>query len=240
MAHQLMMRGFWGPRPEGEEGVTERLSAFCKRLGDLFPGEMAEWLDASEIGVRLEDVDEARAFVQQCFSKLSDTETELGVVLVASASPANGVKLTFNAIAGGFSQLATLKNNIVLKLDLPPGIAEHDRVTIARNCFDVLLEEWEPDWGDLTSRVLWDAIRSAVQIKSRTPRAGYVTYLSAGRKAEIPTELMPQSTETADGGILIGDTADGSFLPPARIADIDNSLRATPAFEPLPTDRSRL
>jgi hypothetical protein len=240
MTDQLMMRGFWGPRRETAEGLAERLSAFCGRLAELFPGGTTQWLDAQEVGFPLASPDAARAFVEQRFAKLSEAEAELGVVLVASAAQANGAKLTFNASAGGFSELRTLKNNVVLKVDPPSDVKVRDRVTIARQCFSVLVQEWEPDWADLTSHELWDAVRGTVQVKSRAPRAGFLTYLSAGRKAGLPVELMAQSVETSDGGILIGGTAENEFIAPPQVADIDNVLRPTPAFEPVPTDRSRL
>lgn len=240
MADQLMMRGFWGPRQESTEGLTERLSAFCGRLGELFPGGANEWLDAQEVAAPLATPDGARAFVEQRFAKLTEGEAELGVVLVASAEYADGTKLTFNASAGGFSELRTLKNNVVLKVDLPSGASAQDRVLIARECFAVLLREWEPDWADVTSHELWDAIRGTVQVKSRAPRAGFVTYLSSGRKVGVPADIAAQSVETSSGGILIGSVTDNEFLTPAQVADIDNALRPTPAFEPVPTDRSRL
>lgn len=240
MTDQLMMRGFWGPRREKAEDLAERLSAFCGRLGELFSGGATEWLDAQEVGFPLASPDAAREFVQQRFAKLPDAEAELGVVLVASAMQTNGAKLTFNASAGGFSELRTLKNNVVLKVDLPSGGMARDHVEIARQCFSILVQEWEPDWADLTSHELWDAVRGTVQVKSRAPRAGFLTYLSAGRKAGVPVELMSKSVETSDGGILIGGAVEHEFLAPARIADIDNVLRPTPAFEPVPTDRSRL
>ncbi|MCX5186793.1 Imm52 family immunity protein [Streptomyces sp. NPDC059837] len=240
MADQLMMRGFWGPRQESAEGLAERLSAFCGRLGELFPGGAKEWLDAQEVAAPLASPDGARAFVEQRFAKLSEGEAELGVVLVASAEYADGTKLTFNASVGGFSELRTLKNNVVLKVDLPSGASAQDCVLIARECFAVLLREWEPDWADVTSHELWDAIRGTVQVKSRTPRAGFVTYLSSGRKVGVPAGIAAQSVETSGGGILIGSVTDKEFLTPAQVADIDNALRPTPAFEPVPTDRSRL
>jgi hypothetical protein len=240
MTDQLMMRGFWGPRRETAEGLAERLSAFCGRLGELFPGGTTQWLDAQEVGFPLASPDAARAFVEQRFAKLSEAEAELGVVLVASAAQANGAKLTFNASAGGFSELRTLKNNVVLKVDPPSDVKVRDCVTIARQCCSVLVQEWEPDWADLTSHELWDAVRGTVQVKSRAPRAGFVTYLSSGRKAGVPADIAAQAVETSDGGILIGGVTDKEFLTPTQVADIDDALRPTPAFEPVPTDRSRL
>ncbi|MBJ6640410.1 hypothetical protein H4K36_25725 [Streptomyces sp. DHE7-1] len=240
MAEQLMMRGFWGPRQEKSDDLAERLSAFCRRLGELIPGGIVHWLDAQDAAVALASQEGARAFVGQRFAGLADDEGRLGVVLVASAEGAGGMKLTFSASAGGYSELRTLKNNAVLKIDVPSGVTAQAHAELARECFAVLVEEWEPDWADLTSHDLWDAIRDKVQVKSRTPRAGFVTYLSSGRREGVPADIVAPSVATADGGILIGAGTGSEFIGQDRVAQIDNALRSTPAFEPVPTDRSRL
>jgi hypothetical protein len=98
---------------------------------------------------------------------------------------------------------------------------------------------WDPDWGNVTSRSLRDALAGAQPAGKPGPDIGYLNYLSEGRAQALPGDLDQQVVRLDEGGVIIGSSESGDLLPVEKTAKLAEVLRPSPAFAPTPTSRSK-
>ncbi|MFG2250978.1 hypothetical protein [Spirillospora sp. NPDC048823] len=101
-------------------------------------------------------------------------------------------------------------------------------------------EVCEPDWGEVYNDALTDAQSENPQIAIKTPRAGFVTFLSSNRRARVSGEVPGRTRHAADGGLLIDIIEDGRFPELDAVAELDRQLRDSGALVEIPESQERL
>ncbi|MFB8281169.1 hypothetical protein [Nocardia colli] len=100
----------------------------------------------------------------------------------------------------------------------------------------ILADAWQADFGSV-----WTAdVRDAQQVTRGQPWTGWVTWLSAGRRARVPEDLASTATVMPDGSLVMSMLPrDGTVPSMHLIVHLAERLREAGAFEPCPVDRSR-
>jgi hypothetical protein len=236
---KLIVQVVWGPRPETAAECADRWLDTQRRLAAVAPDLLGRW-------VRLEETDEGLAEID-----LTDVDTlrrlvaagappgpprpELGFTFSSSTGRRGGPGDTFfTASAGLYTGDPNLLNQA--RLEVYPGPPEDEPRwrALGGPALLALVAAWEPDHGAVTGR----SLRRAQPAGPREPRAGYLTYLCAGRRAAVPANRPGRVAGTPDGGVLLAATAPGGGRPgPDEVAAVGAALRAAGAFTPVPTDR---
>lgn len=229
------MRGFWGPRAEESLELARRVCALLARIEDLRPEGFGDWVLAEETRLSSGDPGRLAEYIDSEIERRGEDGTHLGVVLVTSAVAPSGAKVSVTATVGVTSRSASLKNSVVVEVGGPD-----ESVEIAQRTLAALVDEWDPDWGDIASHQLWDDVRGRVRTRRRAPRIGYVTYLSRTRWGlvsagpDLPCRLEQWSE---DSGVLSLLSQTGSLPLPDAVVALDHAIDGTGAFQAMPTDR---
>jgi hypothetical protein len=236
MAETFLIRGFWGPRAEGDAELPGRVRRFLGRLNALRPGPGDTWSLPEDD--RLEAADSAGLahYVREEAAQVRQESDKLPTVLVLWAKPADGIKIEVTIAAGSTG----MKNSAVVTF--VPSAGDVDaQLAMAHDVLGALVEEWDPDWGDIYTRQLQGGLRGRVEARTESPRAGYSLYLSGLRwKAARAVSLPGRQWELAEGGVVSLDGEPGSLPSVDQVVALDEALAPTAAFGPVPHDSPHL
>jgi hypothetical protein len=246
-SEKILLQVAWGPRKESSAEVAERWLAMQQRLTPLAPDLLGRWVHGYETAdgklaeQELADLETLQALVEHGAHHKDDPPdeviAELGYQLSASNGRGGGPgEVGFVANAGLHTDLPGLMNQA--RLEAYPGSDELPRwAALAEPVLTALVAAWEPDYGQVWT---W-SVREPQDPQPRQPFAGYVTYLSPGRRRYLTSELPAATRELADGGLLVSVIGpDGAFGSPDDVAAVGATLRESGAFAPTPTDRPQL
>lgn len=219
----------WGRNDESMESVARRLAGFLKSLATIHPA-FSRWWYPPHLGQVKREFIWAKPF--RAGELLRTLESRIGYTFVWRGPPEPG----YSVLAGNdvndtyrrcmFScpllilagREGPRANSISLQSSGPHG-EESDVMFGAETIeaiFRAMIAAWEPVWGDLAYRILWDRLR----LRESLPyKAGWMTYLGppfVGRvtpPSSVITEQMPQG-----GTLLITTKEPMSPVNPAHIA----------------------
>ncbi len=229
MDEPLIARGFWGPRQEMPDRVADRLLAFLAGLGEVV-GESIRWLSPESPGQSLAVPEVARRVIADAFGANTDAP-HLGINQVYDGSGQRVGKFRISMGVGRYSDSPNAHNSFVVRWAGAEALAD----PILRR----VVTAWDPDWGNVTSRSLRDALSGLQPAGKPGPDIGYLTYLSEGRAQALPGGLDQQVTKLDEDGVIIGSAESGDLLPVEKLAELAKALRPSPAFAPTPTSRSK-
>lgn len=242
---KLVVRGFWGPRKEADSPGAQRWLTFLERLGAVIPGAPTApggWKDA-EGGTLPARIDAVASHIE-ARSDPADIARGLGYVFSAISSVSGGVGLAVLGSTGMTKASTVLTNSIVVEIRAAPGSGADlgvEWLPLATATLEALVEAWDPDWGVVADRALRDHLEMARGRPRRTPDTGWVTYLSSGRAALVPSDLAGSRRSTRTGGVLVDLVTDEGSLPSHdTVLVLDTSLHSTPAYDPVPADAPHL
>ena len=228
---ELIARGFWGPRQETAEQVTDELVAFIAGLDEVL-GEKISWSSPALPGKPLEERDNALKAVSDAFRENTDAPN-LGISQ-AYRGRGNGITVAITLIVGGYTESAKVRNSIVVKW------RGADVAKFAGPVLRQLASAWDPDWAAVTSRSLNEALAQVQPAGKPGPKLGYLNYLSEGRAKALPGGMDKHLDKLDNGGVLIGSGEGDRFLSVEKVTEFAKVLRLSAAFSPTPTDRSKL
>ncbi|MFC0623147.1 Imm52 family immunity protein [Kribbella deserti] len=236
MDEPLIARGFWGPRQETPDRVADRLLAFLAGLDEVV-GERVRWSasEASEAsgasGRSLAGPDDARRMIADAFRANTDAP-HLGINQAYDGSGQRVRKFRISMGVGRYSESPNAHNSFVVRWAGAEALADPILRRVAA--------AWDPDWGNVTSRSLRDALAGLQPAGRPGPDIGYLNYLSEGRAQALPSGLDLQVVTLDEGGVIIGSGVSGDLLPLEKTAELAEVLRPSPAFAPTPTSRTKL
>lgn len=179
---------YWGRRRESSLRCGERLAGCVARLGEIDEA-LARWFRrasskaAAKTPVNLDPESLGRLLAQGRNRRDLDKEVieELGfsVGLWNRAKPVVGLSAT----VGAHPSFPGVLNSLVL--DFPPPESEALRLyepSVAEAIFDAVIEAWEPAWATWTSH----SLRGAQDSEAREPVVGWMTYMAAPVRADVP------------------------------------------------------
>lgn len=235
---EIAVRGFWGPRKEPVARYAERWLALLRRLEQIAPEVFGGWMSAQdENSVSLDLSPQALTEYIAAQTPEDYADLELGHRFAFKCRSANGILVGGSASVGIDPAVPGMNNRFILSLG--KGGSDRARVTwpLTGQVLQALAEEWEPDWGDAGTYELWELLAEESDIDNTSPRAGYVTYLSPGRRKLAPDGLPGRTVVTEGGGLLI-DLFDGPRPPEDRqVVELDRVLRTAGALAAVPADR---
>ncbi|WP_433007423.1 hypothetical protein [Kribbella sp. CA-294648] len=230
MDEPLIARGFWGPRRETPDQVADRLLAFLAGLDEVV-GESVRWSSPESSGQPLAEPGHARQVISDAFRANTDAP-QLGINQAYDGSGQRVHKFRISMGVGRYSESPGAHNSFVLRWAGAEDLAD----PILRQ----VVTAWDPDWGNVTSRSLRDALGGLQPAGKPGPDIGYLNYLSEGRAQALPGGLDRQMVKLDDGGVIIGSGKSGDLPPVEQTAELAKVLSPTPAFAPTPTTRSKL
>lgn len=242
------IRGFWGTRQESVEELAKRWVAFLRRLSEL-DGEVFDgWRESSDNELTAPYLTPTISTLATyiCAQNPEENADFIGRTATLSASRPACPNVRVSATAGGVEGVVGSRVVVTLGIEAVPQTAESEVARRLRgrlgDLLSALVEEWEPDWGDVSDMALRDAVANAQGLRPSNPRCGTITYLSAGRRALAPPDLPSVSRTLPDGGVVIDLTdAQGGVATVDQVIAVDSLLRKAGALEklPIPTDRAR-
>jgi hypothetical protein len=135
---------------------------------------------------------------------------------------------------GGYSDSPNVRNAVIVKWHAA------DAAALADPILRHLVSTWDPDWGNVTSRSLNDALADVQPVGGPTPKVGYLSYLSKGRAQALPGDLDKHLSRLGDGGVIIGSDGD-DYLPAVdKVREFAKIRTLSAAFSATPTSRSKL
>ena len=240
MIETWQLAGFWGPRDESAESCAERWLTFFRDLealgSDLLRGwgPRADSLSAAMKELVLEHEvlsNEVRAGAMERLD-----ENAPGFIFGAWNRREGVDGVAFSAICGQGSSV--LLNNAHLRVHTGSAADRATWALLASDMLRLLVEAWDPDWGFYVA----GSLRNQQSEKSdRSPVAGYLTYLSSGRRAVLPSNVSGKVTVTPEGGVLVSlIEPDGNLRKPKDVLRLEKTLTKSGCFAPTPTDRPTL
>lgn len=241
MSETFLVRGFWGPRAEANVDLAQRTCAFLSRLGRLRPEGFGDWVLADDSVLSVDDPASLGARIEQKVELRGAEGAELGVVLVVSGSSPTGATCRVTATVGVTSQLEALQNSIVVKLQPSMTGDSGEWLAAAEQTLSDLVDEWAPDWGDVSTRGLSAGLRGKVTVENRAPRIGFFTYVSGSRWSLLNgVQLTGNLKEHPLGGGMISLPSEDVMSPVDAAIATDAAVRDSGALAPMPTDRPHL
>lgn len=229
MSDSLLIRAFWGPRQESVNQIAERMVKFGTGLDTLI-GRATSWKVPGGDEVTLSELGGVQQVLQGAMQKSLDAP-HLGLLQsFRSNSPKVG-KLSLTVVAGGYSNSDNVYNSVVLKC--PETDASR---SIALEALSALASAWDPDWGEVTSYGLIDAMEN-INFPERSPGIGHMTYLSGGR-----TELLPEvdaNIANCENGSILTSVNDDGLLSVDDVLELAQSLDGSVVLSGVPTNRSK-
>ena len=220
MDEPLIARGFWGPRQETPDRVADRLLAFLAGLDEVV-GESVRWSSPEFSERSLAEPGNAQRVVADAFRANTDAP-HLGINQAYDGSGQRVRKFRISMGVGRYSESPNAHNSFVVRWAGAEALAE----PILRR----IVSAWGPDWGNVTSRSLREALAGLQPAAKTGPDVGYLTFLSDQRAQVLPAGLDQQVVE---GGVIIGSGE-------SAVEKLAEVLRPSPAFAPTPTSRSKL
>ncbi|GII26490.1 Imm52 family immunity protein [Planosporangium mesophilum] len=232
---ELLVQVVWGPRAETAAECAGRWLDTQQRLAAADPDLLGRWVKFEFDDELIETELTTSEQLTEIVADGRHDNPELGFGFSASNGRQGEAGDTFfKATAGSVTSNKNLSNVAYLEVNPLPAEDEPHWLAIAEPMLLALVAAWEPDYGVVTR----DAVARAQETAPRQPNAGYLTYLSAGRRAAVPAGLPGAVRELPDGGVLLSAIRPGGELPgPEEVAAIGAALREAGAFVPVPTDR---
>ncbi|MFF8030265.1 MULTISPECIES: hypothetical protein [unclassified Streptomyces] len=234
-----VVRGFWGPRQESAEELAARWSTTLDRFARLLPEAMGTsaggppaWRTVPASGpARTLRPDESALLGALRSAQAADgwSAADGTSLRLLAADAADGWKVEIAALAGGTPE--SLLQSVVATIVSPDGRHLPDAELLT-----AVAEVWHPDYGDVGDRAVTSALKKEAGFRIGTPSVGWVGYLSAGRAARVPADLLPGRRELSTGGVLL------TIAPPgdtAAVVTAYRALRETGAVDPLPHPMTR-
>ncbi|WP_350279746.1 Imm52 family immunity protein [Kribbella sp. HUAS MG21] len=229
MDEPLIARGFWGPRQETPDRIADRLLGFLAGLDEVV-GESVRWSSPELPGESLTEPGNARRVIADAFLANTDAP-HLGINQAFDGSGQRVRKFRISMGVGRYSEAPNAHNSFVVRWAGAEALAE----PILRR----LVAAWDPDWGNVTSRSLRDALGGPQGAGTPGPDVGYLNYLSEGRAQALPGDLDQQVAKLDEGGVVIGPDESDDLLSVEKAAALAEVLRPSAAFAPTPTARSK-
>lgn len=197
----LVLAGYWGPRPEDAQSCARRLSAFLNDISSIDPlfntwfekGDSPQSAFRAQLGTSFADMTD---FLRKEW-RGDAPGARRAIVSMWNGQPH---PVSLSTICGLAPKSPNLGNNILL--DLPRYEGDEDLYN-ANNVLALIratIESWQPSWATFSSA----ALRQVQQVAPREVLVGWATYLSRDRvprKMRLPAEASMTSSE--DGGVLI-------------------------------------
>jgi hypothetical protein len=237
----LLLAFYWGPRREASRYCAQRLSASIVAMRSLEPEALAQWFTT---GRTRQDVRPLETDASSLSSYLEATDGNglgfhFNIVSLPGGSLESEQYVRLSGHVGSYENIAgTVANALVLEIQGETGEQERRWLRLAPELAIALAESWQPDWGYAGP----GALRRQQEASGFSgPFAGYLTYLSPGRRALL-TDPMPGATHvTRDGGLMIS-LIGGTGEPPLaeEVERLAVVLRTSGAFVPTPTTSATL
>lgn len=237
------VNGLWGTREEGPREIAERWFATLEGLRRMDAEIFHDWHEAGKDlpsdPLLTPSVPALTEYIER-----KNTGPDLDVVGYTTSLWArnDGTPHVSSAIhAGGSSPYVA--NSVAISFVSRTMDETAEVIRRAPEILHVLADAWGIDGGQVYSRSQFRAVSRHFSLKNSDPRCGRAVYLSA-RRAELAPEGLPGTyTRTASGGLVIDLTHGGTAFPSdEEIIEVNTTLRATGALEPLPVpfDRATL
>lgn len=232
MIESWSVSGCWGPRSESAAACARRWARFFRALDALGLDELGGWVipgGSSPRDVTPLTLDEGRLEAEVVDGSAGD---DLGFTVAAWNGRDGARSVSFMSSCGGTSD--AVLNNAFLGLQAATAEDVGRWARLAEPLMTALVGAWEPDWGYFVS----DRVRDQQERPDpRSPLAGYLTHLSAGRRRALPRHLDARVTDTPDGGVVISLIAPGGRLvKPKEVLGLAGALTRSGAFAPTPED----
>ncbi|MFC7622323.1 hypothetical protein [Microlunatus sp. GCM10028923] len=233
MDEPMIARGFWGPRPESAERITDRLLAFLTGLDDDLE-ERVPWTSHKLPGRSLVESGKLGTLIDDAFRRNTDAPP-LGITQAYDARGRRFEQLSITMNVGGSSP--RVRNGFVMTWSGDAAAAPAERI-LRR-----LVATWEPDWAAVAPRSLLRELADVQPVGTPTPKLGSLSYLSAATAVALPDGFGPHLLRLEDGGVMINSGEGTGFLPVQTLRELARSLNDHPAARPAPdpprrTDRS--
>jgi hypothetical protein len=228
---ELIARGFWGPREESPDRIADKLVAFVAGLDDVV-GEAVPWSSPDLPGKLLAEPVNARQVISDAFRENTDAP-HLGIGQEYDARGNRFEMLSIGMGVGGYSDSPKVQNRFML------GWRGDDAAALAEPVVRLLVSVWDPDWADVTSMSLLEALADVQPAGKPTPHIGYLSYLSEGRAQVLPGGVEERLLRLEGGGVIIGAGEGDGFLPVDEIGEVARHLSGSAAFSATPTTRSK-
>jgi len=174
---ELIARGFWGPRQEPPEQIADTLVAFLTGLDDVV-GETIPWSSPEFPGKVLAEPVNARQVISDAFRENTDAP-HLGINQEYDVRGYRFEMLSIGMGVGGYSDSPKVQNMFMLEW------CGDDAVVFADPILRHLVSVWDPDWADVTSMSLLEALADVQPAGKPMPQVGYLSYLSEGAGAGL-------------------------------------------------------
>jgi Immunity protein 52 len=232
MIESWSVSGCWGPRPEPAIECARRWLTFFLSLEALDVDELRGWGIPKGSPRDVPDLPQELSALTAEVADGQSPDDELGFTLGAWNRRQREQSVSFTSSCGGSSD--AVLNNAFLGLQAATGADVRKWARLANDLLTALAEAWQPDWGYFVS----DSLRDQQEREDpRSPVAGYVTYLSPGRRAALPRDVRARVSTTPDGGVLISLVEpDGSLPKPQDVLRLAKTLTKSGAFAPTPED----
>lgn len=234
MDEMMLVRGFWGPRAESVDEISQRLSALGASLDGLVSATIP-WRTADGVDVSLADVNAVRAVLDSALERSLDAP-EVGMLELFEACGPDAAIWAMTVAAGGTSNARKVKNSVVLE------VSGLDSVSMIIGSFlESLVTAWDPDWGDVTSDSILDGLLDRDLLAGRAPKFGHMTYLSSGRRVIESGAIELSIVDLPWGSVVRSPAASRDHLfSVAEAVELTATLSGTEALAETPTSRSKL
>jgi hypothetical protein len=232
MIESWSVSGCWGPRPEAAAACARRWARFFRALEAPGVDELRGWVipgGSSPSDREPLALDEARLEAEVAEGSAGD---DLGHTVGAWNGRDGARSVSFMSSCGGTSD--AVLNNAFLGLQAATDEDVRRWALLAEPLLTALVGAWGPDWGYFVS----DDVRDQQERPDpRSPVAGYLTYLSAGRRRALPRHLDAHVIDTPDGGVVISLIAPhGRLVRAEEVLRLARTLTRSGAFAPTPED----
>ena len=228
----MLVRGFWGTRQEDVDRLVGKWGSFLQSMSqnlDL-PGD--GWSGAGFGEIDVSSVDAVSGWVDRSISESISADTPNLQFSISSDGLRAGVSVSVAARMGYEGSARKILNAVVITVDYREPLVEVP-LHLSR-LLGAIVSAWRPDWAEVSDRELRAILGNSRPVSVRSPRAGYVTYLSAGR-AQAITGLSSavRSRHFERGLILEVPTASWPNMRESTL-ELDTGLARSSAMEELP------
>jgi hypothetical protein len=228
----MLLRGFWGARQEDVDRLADKWSGFLQSISqnlDL-PGDGWSGADYGEIDIS--SADAVSDWVDRSISESISADTpNLQFSITSDGLPA-GASVSVAARMSYEGSVRNVLNAVVITVDYREPLVVVS-LHLSR-LLEALVSVWRPDWVEVSDRELRAMLADSRPASVRSPRAGYVTYLSAGRAQAITGLPSAVLSRHFDGGLIL-EFPTANWQSSRELAlELDTRLARSSAMEELP------
>jgi len=228
----MLVRGFWGTRQEDVDRLVGKWGSFLHSISQRLdlPGD--GWSGAAFGEIDASSVDAVSNWVDRSISESISADTPNLHFSISSDGLRTGVSVSVTARMGYEGSARKILSAVVIAVDYREPLVEVP-LHLSR-LLEALVSAWRPDWAEVSDRELRAMLGNSRPVSVRSPRAGYVTYLSARRAqaiAGLPSAVLSRHFER--GLILEFPTANWPSVRELTL-ELDTRLARSSAMEELP------